>query len=563
MTSHVRALTSGQIMRAALVVLLGFLASGILGLVRTAAYTAYFGATGELDVFFAAQRIPEMLFTLIAGGALGSAFIPVFARYLNTDDAHAWRLASAVMSWSALAASVMGFVLALTAPLYMPALLGEISPEFQEIAANLTRWMLITTVIFSFSGLTMGILNAHQQFMLPSIAISMNNIGLIIGAVVIAPLIPTSTGLFAYPAGGPYNIYGLAFGSILGAALHLIVQIPGLIRIRATIRPLFATTIAGTGLVLRLMLPRMLGLAVTQLNFLVNVYFAGRMAEGSNSAINVAWFIMFFALGIIAQSVGTAVFPSLAKLASEGDHAVFGERLRAAMSTILFLTIPASIGLIVLGQPVVALFVQRGQWTSAATAGTAWALAFFALGIAGHGLLEVLSRAFYALSDTRTPVLIGILSLFSNIILSIIFIQLIDDPGAFTRTASARIALPAPPVRMLESMSLARGPIAGLALANSLTTLLEAAALWFILSRRIGSLNDRVLLRRLAGSLIAAIGMGASVYGLTIALQAMPNLVIVAIGGAFGAAIYFVFAAALGIPEARAIPALARRIVRR
>lgn len=563
MAGSVRALTSGQIMRAALVVLLGFLASGVLGLVRTAAYTAAFGATDELDVFFAAQRIPEMLFTLIAGGALGSAFIPVFARYLNTDDAHAWRLASAVMSWSALAASVLGFMLAVTAPLYMPALLAEVPLEFQELAADLTRWMLITTVIFSFSGLAMGILNAHQQFLLPSIAISMNNIGLIVGAVVIAPLIPTDSGPFAYSAGGPYNIYGLAFGSILGAALHLTVQIPGLVRIRAAIRPLFSTAVDGTGLVLRLMLPRMLGLAVTQLNFLVNVYFAGRMAEGSNSAINVAWFIMFFALGVIAQSVGTAVFPSLAKLAAEGDHAAFGERLRTAMSSILFLAIPASFGLIVLGHPVVALFLQRGQWTSAATAGTAWALAFFALGIAGHGLLEVLSRAFYALSDTRTPVLIGVLSLLSNIVLSIVFIQLIDDPGAFTRTASARIALPDAPVRLLENISLARGPVAGLALANSLTTLLEAAALWYILSRRIGSLNDRVLLRRLAGSLIAAVGMGAAVYGIAAILDGTSNFIIVALGGAFGAAVYFVFAAALGIPEARAIPTLARRILRR
>lgn len=563
MTGHVRALTSGQIMRAALVVLLGFLASGILGLVRTAAYTAAFGATEELDIFFAAQRIPEMLFTLIAGGALGSAFIPVFARYLNTNDPHAWRLASAVMSWSALAASILGLLLALTAPLYMPILLSEIPAAFQGLAADLTRWMLITTVIFSFSGLTMGILNAHQQFLLPSIAISMNNIGLIIGAVVIAPLIPTDVGPFAYPAGGAYNIYGLAFGSILGALLHLAVQLPGLVRIRATIRPLFSTTVEGVGVVLRLMLPRMFGLAVTQLNFLVNVYFAGRMAEGSNSAINVAWFIMFFALGVIAQSVGTAVFPSLAKLAAEGDNAGFGERLRNAMSSILFLGIPASVGLIVLGRPVVALFLQRGQWTSDATAGTAWALTFFAIGIAGHGLLEVLSRAFYALSDTRTPVLVGILSLLSNIVLSVVFIQLIADPGAFTRTASARIALPGAPIRLLESISLAHGPIAGLAFANSLTTLLEAAALWFILSRRIRTLNDRVLLRHLAGSLIAAVGMGAAVYGLATLLAGASNLILVASGGMFGAAVYFMFTAALGVPEARAIPTLARRLLHR
>ncbi|MBK8134390.1 MAG: murein biosynthesis integral membrane protein MurJ [Chloroflexi bacterium] len=540
MTREVRALSTGQIVRAALVVLLGFLASGVLGLVRTAAYTAYFGASVELDVFFAAQRIPEMLFTLVAGGALGSAFIPVFARYLNRDDPQAWRLASAVMSWSAAAAALIGILLAVTSPLVMPLLLRDVPDAYQALSADLTRWMLITTVIFSVSGLTMGILNAHQQFFLPALAISMNNIGLIIGAVVISPLIPVDAGPFAYPAVGERSIYGLAFGAILGAALHLLIQLPGLVRVRAVIRPLFSTRVEGSGLVLRLMLPRMLGLAVTQLNFLVNLYFAGQMVEGSNSALNVAWFIMFFVLGIIAQSVGTAVFPSLARLAAEGDLAAFGSRLTSAMSGILFLAIPASVGLIVLGRPVVALMVERGEWLSDATAGTAWALAFFAVGIAGHGLLEVLSRAFYALSDTRTPVLIGIASLISNIVLSVVFIRFIGEPA-----------------------SLARGPIAGLALANSLTTLLEAAVLWWILSRRIHTVDDRLLLSGSGRSLAVSALMGTIVALLSSALVGRADLIIVLVCGAVGATVYFIFGAAVGIAEARAVPMLIMRRLRR
>ena len=540
MTREVRALSTGQIVRAALVVLLGFLASGVLGLVRTAAYTAYFGASVELDVFFAAQRIPEMLFTLVAGGALGSAFIPVFARYLNRDDPQAWRLASAVMSWSAAAAALIGILLAVTSPLVMPLLLRDVPDAYQALSADLTRWMLITTVIFSVSGLTMGILNAHQQFFLPALAISMNNIGLIIGAVGISPLIPVDAGLFAFAPVGERSIYGLAFGAILGAALHLLIQLPGLVRVRAVIRPLFSTRVEGSGLVLRLMLPRMLGLAVTQLNFLVNLYFAGQMVEGSNSALNVAWFIMFFVLGIIAQSVGTAVFPSLARLAAEGDLAAFGSRLTSAMSGILFLAIPASVGLIVLGRPVVALMVERGEWLSDATAGTAWALAFFAVGIAGHGLLEVLSRAFYALSDTRTPVLIGIASLISNIVLSVVFIRFIGEPA-----------------------SLARGPIAGLALANSLTTLLEAAVLWWILSRRIHTVDDRLLLSGSGRSLAVSALMGTIVALLSSALVGRADLIIVLVCGAVGATVYFIFRAAVGIAEARAVPMLIMRRLRR
>jgi putative peptidoglycan lipid II flippase len=538
--TQVRVLNTGQMIRAALVVLLGFLSSGILGLIRTAAYAAAFGATDELDVFYTAQRIPEIVFTLVAGGALGSAFIPVFNRYGNEQDAEKWRFASVVTSWSAAAAAVLGLILALTAPLYMPVLLSNQPAEYQALAADLTRWLLVTTVIFSISGLMMGILNAHQQFLLPALAISMYNIGLIVGVVVIAPNLPTDSGLFAYNASGDVNVYGLALGAILGAVLHLLIQVPGLIRVRAQLRPLFRFNVTGTGLVLRLMLPRVLGLAVTQINFLVNVYFADGMAEGSNSVLTTAWFLMFFALGIIAQSAGTAVFPSLAKLAADGDLKGFGERLRPILSAVLFFALPASIGLMVLGEPLVRLLTEREAWTAQATAGTAWALAFFAVGVAGHALLEVLSRAFYALGDTRTPVTIGIISLVMNIVLSIVFIQFIGDPT-----------------------SLARGPIAGLALANSVTTLIEAGVLWFLLHRRLASLESPMLFQPLGRMLVGAAAMGFGVWGLVSAMNTAPTFAIVVAGGGVGVLIYFALTAALGVSEASLLPKMVLRRLRR
>jgi putative peptidoglycan lipid II flippase len=540
MSGELRALSSGGVIRAAVVVVLGFLASGVLGVIRTAAYSANFGAGSELDVFFAAQRIPEMVFTLVAGGALGSAFIPVFARFLGSDDDHAWRLASAVMSWSSISAALIGLVLAVTAPFYMPLLLSNLSPEYQALGADLTRWMLVTTVIFCISGLCMGILNAHQKFLAPALAISMNNVGLIIGAVVIAPLIPTDSGLFAYQTEGVNNIYGLAIGAILGALLHLLVQIPSLIRIRARLRPLLRFDVAGSAEVLRLMLPRMLGLAVTQVNFLVNIYFATSMVEGSNSAMNVAWFLMFFVLGIIAQSVGTAVFPSLAKLAAERDFATFSERLAFAIRSVLFLALPASVGLIVVGNPLVTVLFERGAWTSQATAGTAWALAFFAVGIAGHSLLEVLARAFYALSDTRTPVLVGIASLMVNIVLSVIFIRIIGDPN-----------------------TLERGPIAGLALANSVTTLVEAGVLWLLLQRRLDKFPTRTLLLGASRAAGAALIMGAVVATSSAILTDQSALIRLLAGAGLGVTAYFVAALILRVPEARSVPQLVLRRFRR
>lgn len=534
--TQVRVLSAGQLVRAALVVLLGFLASGILGLIRTAAYAAAFGASAELDVFFTAQRIPEMVFTLVAGGALGSAFIPVFNRYGDDQTAEKWRFASVVTTWSATAAAILGLILAVSAPLYMPELLSDTPTHYQTLGVDLARWLLITTVIFSVSGLMMGVLNAHQQFLLPALAISMYNIGLIIGAVWIAPNLPTDSGLFAYAASGNANVFGLAIGAILGAILHLLIQVPGLWRIRAAIRPMFSFKTPHTGLVLRLMLPRVLGLAITQINFLVNVYFAGGMAEGSNSALNIAWFLMFFALGVIAQSAGTAVFPSLAKLAADGDLKGFGERLTPVLGAVLFFALPASVGLIVLGEPIVKLLIERDSWTTQATAGTAWALAFFAIGIAGHALLEVLSRAFYALSDTRTPVTIGIISLIANIILSVVFIRFIGEPE-----------------------SLARGPIAGLALANSLTTLIEAAVLWFLLHRRLESLSSRVLVDRVIRMVGGAVAMGVCVWGVASVLNTAPTLMIVGVGGAVGVAVYFALTAILRVPEASALPMMVLR----
>jgi putative peptidoglycan lipid II flippase len=188
-----KALSRQQIFFAALVVLIGFLASGVLGVVRTAVFSATFGASAELDAFYAAQRIPEMLFTLVAGGALGSSFIPVFSRYLTADDQNgAWRLASSVMTLSASAAAILAILLAILAPILVPALLVPGKPSDQQaLTTTLTQLMLITTVIFAISGLLMGILNAHQRFLFPALALSMNNIGLIVGALVIARILPT------------------------------------------------------------------------------------------------------------------------------------------------------------------------------------------------------------------------------------------------------------------------------------------------------------------------------------------------------------------------------------
>ncbi|MDZ4766323.1 MAG: murein biosynthesis integral membrane protein MurJ [Chloroflexota bacterium] len=469
-----KALSNRQLVRAALVVIGGFLASGVLGLVRTALFSTTFGASDALDAFYAAQRIPETLFVLVAGGALGSSFIPVFSRALTADTGRAWRLASAVMTCAALVAAGIALFAALFAPQIVPALLvPDAAPAMQTLTTQLTQIMLVTVVIYSVSGLLMGILNTQGLFALPALAGSAKNIGEIFGALVVARAI---AGAASDPASWSLETasaatFGLAYGAVIGACLHLAVQIPGLARLLRTnkaahLQILPDPRVPGVRDVLTLMLPRMFGLAITQINFWINVVLTSGMIAGSRTALTTAWTLMFFALGVIGQSVGTALFPTLAALTANGDMDGFRRRLNTALRGVVALAIPATLVMIVLGEWGIGLLFGTifggGAWDATSTAATAWALSFFAVGVVGHALLEILARAFYALSDTRTPVAVGAAAMIANIVLSLILIRFIGDPDSLTR-----------------------GTFAGLALANSLTTLVEAGVLWGLLWRRL------------------------------------------------------------------------------
>ena len=485
------ALDNRQVIEKALIVLVGFLASGALGLLRIAVVGAQFGTGAANDTFAAAQQLPETVFVLVAGGALGSSFIPVFARFREQNSEQAWRLASAVMTLSAASAALFGLLVAIFAPqLVGQFLFTDRPPAQQQLVVEMVRLMMITPLIFSVSGLIMGILQSYAAFWLPAVAISMNNIGIIIGALVIAPSLPPHPSVGQV---GDLNVMGLAYGAVLSAVLHLLVQLPGLFKIRARLRFLLSARVPGVTDVLRLMVPRVLGLAVVQINFYVNIRFASGMVDGSVVALRYAFMLCFFVLGMIGQSQASAVFPTLAALRARGDYAGFRDRLAAAMRNVLYLSFPASALLIVLGGPLVSL-LQRGAWTGESTQAVAWALSFYALGIGGFALLEVLSRAFYALEDSSTPVIAGAGAMLSNIALNFLFIQFIGDPD-----------------------SLARGPFAGLALANALTTIVEALALWWLLRRRLAeidaaaSLHDREILFSAAGSLLLSLVMAAAI----------------------------------------------------
>ncbi len=527
-----KALDNRELIEKALIMLVGFLASGVLGMLRMAVLASQFGTGAARDSFSSAQQIPEIVFVLVAGGALGSSFIPIYARIREADPQDAWRLASAVMTLTATAAAILAAIVYVFAPQIVSGVLSPGRPiEQQQLTVDMIRLMMLTPFIFSISGLIMGILQSHAVFWLPAIAISMNNIGIIIGALFIAPALPAHPNVGQL---GELNVMGLAYGAVLSAALHLLVQLPGLFKLKAPLRPLFDWRAPGVIDVLRLMGPRVLGLAVVHVNFVVNINLANSMVEGSVAALRIAYTLMFFALGVIGQSVGSAVFPSLAALWAEGDLEGFKTRMSLAMRNVLFMSFPATVLFVMLGEPIFSIF-ERGEWTGESTQAAAWALGFYALGIAGFTLLEVLSRAFYALEDTLTPVVIGTGAMVTNIVLNLIFIQFIGDPN-----------------------SLARGAFAGLALANALTTLVESVVLWWLISRRLsgrglaGGKHDLAILRSAGGSLLAALIMGICLWLLSMAMPAAGWMLAIA-GSLVGGLVFFAFGYLFNLGETRAL----------
>jgi putative peptidoglycan lipid II flippase len=506
-----------QIAKAATLVMALFVLSRILGLVRQMVTGALFGTSSDLDAYLAANRISDTVFLVIAGGALGSAFIPTFADHLAKEDhAGAWRLASAVTN---LALSVLTVVAGLTA-IFAPALVRTvIAPGFdtaqQALTAKLLRLMLISPVIFGASGIAMAALNAHQHFFLPALTSSVYNVSIIGWALLLGPHL---------------GVMGMAIGVVVGAALHLLVQVPGLVRYGARYVPTLGLDNPSVREVGRLMAPRMLGTAITQLNFVVNTSLASRMGEGAVSAIYYAWLLLMLPQGVFAQAVATAAFPTFAGQAARGERAEMRSTLAATLRAVFFLSLPATVGLLALGRPLVELLFERGAFETSSTEAVAWALAFYALGLVGHAGLEIVARAFYALHDTLTPVWVGGLAMALNVALSLTL------PGVFGLAGWP--------------------PFAGLALANSVATLLETAVLLVLIRQRLNGLEGRQALTAAVKSGLAALAMGAALLWWQAALPDAGSLALGGGGVVLGAGVYLGAALLLRMEE---VQALARR----
>ncbi len=506
----------------------------LTGLARGMIVANRFGASAELDAFLAANRVSETLFLLVAGGALSSAFIPTFAGFLAKKDWGAgWRLASSIANLLTLTLSVLAISGATLAPQIVRYALApgfSADPELFALTVSLLRIQLVSTVLFGLGGLVVGILNANQVFLIPALTPAFYQLGIIFGAMILSPIM---------------GVYGLAWGVVIGAILYLLLQIPPLTRLISTHRIHLLHQqkyIFNLGLkdpavreVIFLMGPRLLGVAVVQLNFWVNTWLASHMAEGSLTGLYYGFSMMLMAQAAIAQSVAIAAMPTFSTQHALGQIDELRTALSSSLRAVILLALPASIGLILLRVPLTSLLYQRGQFDERAVQLVTWSLLWYAAGLVGHSIMEVLTRAYYAQHDTRTPVVIGTGAMLLNVVFSLVFSRFFLRLGWM--------------------------PHGGLALANSLATALEASLLFVVMRTRIHGIEGGSLLRGFWAAALAGMGLLMSLI-IWMRLTVDQPVALTAIGGVVvGGMIYLAVIWVLRVPELTLIiSAISRRI---
>lgn len=482
----------------------------LLGVVRDRAIGQAFGTSAELDAYYAAFELPDLLFTVVAGSALATSLIPVLSAWVGRGErGEVWRLVSAVINWALLVVAAASVVAALLAP----QVIALVAPGFDEaratLAAQLMRLVLLQTLVSTVSGIVMSTLQAHQHFLLPAAAPISYTVGRIAGAVFLAP---------------HWGVFGLAWGGLAGTVGHFLIQVPGLIRFRARWWPTLRH--ADLRAVLTLMGPRALGLGATYLTFVLPTFLGSRLAEGAISAYEYGWRLMQFPETIVGTALGLTVFPTLAELANAGDREGLRRTVSWALRLVLALAIPAAVGLLVLGRPLVGLVFGGGEFDAAAVDRVYFALQFFSLGLVAHSALEVVSRLFYAQRDMWTPFWAAL--------------------GGLAVNAG---------VGWLLLSVLSHGAIA---LSNSLGAALQVVALLWLAGRRMGGIEGRALGASLLRATAAAGAMGLAVVGLRGLWPQGPVWGVAAGGLAVGGATYVAVAWLLGMDEIRRLPDLLR-----
>ena len=432
-----------NVARHAGIISLAVMASRVLGLVRDQVFAIFFGAGFHFDAFLTAFRIPNLLRDLFAEGALSAAFVTTFSQVLATKgEKEAIELSNRVATLMILvitAISILGWWQA-------PAIVHMLAPGFYdvpgkaELTITLTRIMIPFLLLIALAAQSMGILNARGRFGIPALASAFFNVGSIVGGLLLGFVVGPAVGLSA--------IEGMAYGTLIGGFLQFAVQWPSLIRTGFSYRPMISIRDPGVRQIFSLMGPAIIGTAAVQVNVFVNTNFAssiidpatGAVANGPVSWLSYAFRFMQFPIGVFGVAIATAALPSLSRSSAQTDYNEFRQTLAHSLALVFLLCVPSAVGLAVLSRPIIALIFEHGRFTAFDTIQTGDALAAYAVGLAGYAAVKVLSPAFYALGDARTPMFISLGSIAVNYAMNSLLVKSFGHVGlAFSTSAVALV----------------------------------------------------------------------------------------------------------------------------
>ncbi len=465
LNSHV----SSSVVSAAFLITIAGLASRILGLFRDRLLASTFGAGDTLDIYYAAFRIPDLIYNLLILGALSAAFIPVFTGLIsNKKEDEAWELASGIMNLAIIFIIVLSILLCIFSPYLMRLITPGFSPEKMEQAVFFTRIMFLSPLFLGISGIFGGILTSYKRFLIYSLAPIFYNTGIIFGI------------LFFVRFWGPI---GLAWGVVLGAFLHMLTQYPATRQLGFKHSWLFVKYFSNKEIrkIFRLMIPRTLGIAINQINLFIITIFASFLAPGSLAIFSFAQNLQAVPLGVIGVSFAIAVFPTLSALSAKNDKENFVKNFSETFRQILFFIIPLSVFILLLRAQIVRVVLGAGKFDWEDTVLTFQCLGIFSLSLFAQCLVPLLARAFYAMHNTKTPFYIAIATEIVNILMVIMLIEKYE--------------------------------ILSLAMAFSLSAIVQMFLLLFFLRAKYDNLDDKKIITSIGKITLATFFSGAVIQG--------------------------------------------------
>jgi putative peptidoglycan lipid II flippase len=407
--------TGKHVAKAAILLMVTVIISRILGYGREVVMYTIFGQNYLTDAYRAAFSIPDFLYMLLVGGALSSAFIPIFSSCIATDRTdEGWKSASIVFNYTVIFLLILTvFAYLYTRPLIV-LLVPGLPDQYIGLAVTLTHIMFLQTFFMALNGFAMGILNSYNHFAAPAIGTLVYNLLIILVGLALVKQI---------------GITAFSYGVVIGAALNFLVQIPALRRVGLKYTFSFDYRDPGFRQIMVLMIPVLAGLGVVQINLFVTQNLSSGLGSGTVSALNLAQRIMNLPIGIFAVSIATAIFPTLTTLTARGELDLFKRTSSLGLRAIFLVTIPASLGLMAIGEPLIKLLFQQGEFTAAMAAATNQALFFYCIGLFAYSSIQVLNRSFYALKDTLTPVIAATITIGFNIFLSMELVEPMGHTG--------------------------------------------------------------------------------------------------------------------------------------